>query len=170
MKIQKMPENGKNTINKRDFEKEYSHADTIIKFNDEDMLKDFLIKRIKVDDFAQNNFRNNPLLQKEVMELEKRIERHGISSYHLSFIVHADKVAAGLLSEQAKSKNDLILQLDYNQLNAYDTWNVTLLDGHHRRQALLDRMEHKKILKDDFPIVVRVRFMRTPRHPWELRE
>jgi hypothetical protein len=156
-------------VEQRNFEKKYAYADCLVKFTTEDELRFFLEFRLKIDDFAQDNSRNNPLIQKEVENLENGIDITGVSSYHLSMCVHADQELELLnLPELTRDGSDM--SFNYTELERSHDWKVTLLDGHHRREALLNRMKNKKLLDTDFPITIRIKWIKTPENKWELRE
>ena len=156
-------------IEQRKFEKQYAYADCLVKFTSLDELHYFLESRLKIDDFAQDNSRNNPLIKKEVENLENWIDNTGVSSYHLSMCVHADQELE-LLNLPDLTRDGSHLSFNYTELAQNQDWKVTLLDGHHRREALLSRIKNKKLLSTEFPITIRIKWIKTPENKWELRE
>lgn len=152
-----------------DFESTYFAGESMIGISNRTEMEKLFLNHIRVDKFGENNTRNYPTNNDEVENLKRGMVETGLQSSLLTFTVVADEkttnVIAQILSGSGRKQFEYGKFLTACESANFD-WKSTLIDGHHRREAILLYLESLDLGED---IVIRVRWLLPTANPADYR-
>jgi hypothetical protein len=153
----------------RDFERDNMIGECVISVPS-DELETLLLEHIAVQNFGADTPRNHPLNEADVEKITSDMLHNGIQSSLLTFTMIASEDTCATMQEirQATSSN-----LFFNYANLLEAcekktiiWRSDLLDGHHRREALMS-CSHALSIHEN--ISIRARWLKPGCNPADYR-
>ncbi len=153
----------------KDFEGENLIGESMLAVSHNELQK-LLSQNILVEQFGEDTSRNHPLNEAEVANLTSDMHINGIQSSLLTFTMIADENTCDIiqtLCKETESKRffkyeDLVQAVEKKN----STWKSVILDGHHRRAALLGYCSSSSLPENVF---IRARWLKSGCKPADYR-
>ena len=120
------------------FKAAYLLDDSIMTLTSREDIKLFLRDHVQCDDFGGNTIRNSPSNSASLLELQRHMMEDGVHPFNLSIALIVDDKIADFLERRAPNEDQLSLEALCSVMPA---WRARMLDGHHRRDAIIQLLE-----------------------------
>ena len=120
------------------FKSEYLLDDSIITLVSREDMKVFLWDHIQCDEFGGNTVRNSPQNAASLVDLHECLMEAGVHPFNLSIAVMVDGDIADFLEGRRPDEEQLTLEA---LCAVSPAWRARMLDGHHRRDAIVKFLE-----------------------------
>ena len=120
------------------FEEEHRVADTVVCLPSREEIRAFFNSHVVSEYFGPNTHRNTPENADMLASLKASMQSVGVLEPKLTIVVSVQDEVAQVLRNRVDGGGELILP----RLQAHDPeWKAVLIDGYHRRQALLSLLD-----------------------------
>ena len=124
-------------------------ADTLLSLSTRDEIRTFFSEHLLSATFGQDTMRNTPANTAAIQQLEDCMRQEGVSHLNFSIAVGVKSAMANLL----RGMGDGNVQFEELCVQA-PNWRATLIDGHHRCDALLHLLDKTEFILSNFQVRV----------------
>lgn len=130
--------------------KRYVIADNTINLPTCEAIQDFFGVHIRDEAFGGDTVRNTPLNRSNLGDLQSCMMRQGVSALNFGMTVAVNAEMVDYLTSK-RNEGDLNIQ---ELKEKVPWWRATLIDGHHRRDALIALLDNPEFKSHDLKIRV----------------